>query len=496
MPQIREADLAGPAPIAAGALQPQEGLAEQSGGRRLVASTRVGDLPLVLSCSMALSAVYGGWMVKAVLVAVALLLLLLCGGLLLRAMLRQHKRLLRAELREQHRPEHDHREVERQHAAKMEAVGRLTAGIAHDFNNYLQTITSSLEIISADYLAEPEAREIAQIAHKAANNGAKLTHRLLSFSRQQVLQPCRVNVAPLLSDLRKLIADARVFTTAIRCKIAVEPFTDDLHVDAAQVETCLLNLVLNARDAMPQGGTLHLAARNAGSQDRLFGSLTPGRHVVLTVRDSGRGMDESTMAQAFEPFFTTKAFGSGSGLGLSMAQGFCHQSGGDIRILCNRDQPGTTVELWLPALPPDMPADDEVDVNVATIGRRTGRLLLVEDEHDVLVALSAILVRGGFEVVSVNNGAEGLMRLHDREPFDAVLTDHAMPDMTGAEFLARAAADMPGLPMLMLSGGEVDDAGLAALPQAVRLLRKPVRRMGLLNAVREAIGENSRLPVS
>ena len=150
--------------------------------------------------------------------------------------------------------EHLRRVAERHHAAKMEAVARLTAGVAHDFNNYLQTITSSLEIMTADYLAEePEGREIAQIAHKAATNGAKLTHRLLTFSRQQVLQPRRVNVAFLLNDLRKLIADARFFETPIRCKIAVEPFIDDLYVDAEQVETCLLNLLLNARDAMPQG---------------------------------------------------------------------------------------------------------------------------------------------------------------------------------------------------------------------------------------------------
>ncbi len=424
-----------------------------------------------------------------------MLALLLTSALLSRVLRHQQQRLLRAERRELELTEQGRLEAERTHAAKMEAVGRLTAGVAHDFNNYLQTITSSLEIIASDYLMDSEAREIAQIAHKAATEGAKLTHRLLTFSRQQVLQPRRVNVPFLLGDLRKLIADARMFETAIRCKIAVEPFIDDLHVDPTQMETCLLNLLLNAYDAMPQGGTLYLEARNAGPQDRRFGSLVPGRHVILTVRDSGRGMDEATRAQVFEPFFTTKAFGTGSGLGLPMAQGFCHQSGGDIRIFNNPGQPGTTVELWLPSMAPDMPADDEVEVNFATIGRRGGRLLLVEDDQDVLVALSAILISGGFEVVSVNNGAEALMRLHDRIPFDAVLTDHAMPDMTGAEFLARAATEMPGLPMLLLSGGEVSEAAMAALPVPVRLLRKPISRMGLLDAVRGAVGENNRLLV-
>ncbi len=446
--------------------------------------------------SAALPAVYESQAFKTALIAGTLLILLLAGGLLLRAMGRQRQRLRGAERRELEMSEHLRREAERHHAAKMEAVARLTAGVAHDFNNYLQTITSSLEIMTADYLAEePEGREIAQIAHKAATNGAKLTHRLLTFSRQQVLQPRRVNVAFLLNDLRKLIADARFFETPIRCKIAVEPFIDDLYVDAEQVETCLLNLLLNARDAMPQGGTLHLEARNAEPQDRLFGSLTPRRRVIITVRDSGRGMDEATRVRAFDPFFTTKPFGSGSGLGLAMAQGFCHQSGGDIRLLGNRDQPGTTVELWLPGMAPETSADEEVDVNYATIGQRTGRVLLVEDEHDVLVALSAILISGGFEVVGVNNGGEGLMRLHDRMPYDAVLTDQSMPDMAGAEFLRRVAAEMPGLPMLILTGGEVSEAAMTTLPPAVRLLRKPIRRMGLLNAVREAIGENNRLVV-
>ena len=207
-------------------------------------------------------------------------------------------------------------------------------------------------------------------------------------------------------------------------------------------------------------------------------------------------MDETTRTHAFEPFFTTKAFGTGAGLGLSMAQGFCHQSGGDIRILDRRAEPGTTVELWLPAAAPDTPADEEVEFNYATIGRRTGRILLVEDQHDVLVTLSAILIRGGFEVVSVNNGADGLMRLHDRQPYDAVLTDHAMPDMTGAEFLARVAAAMPGLPMLILSGGDLDEEALAGLPPAVRVLRKPIRRMGLLSAVRDVIGAKTAMLVT
>ena len=482
--------------LRAGQTQPFQGVADRTGERTLSTIARIDDLPIFLVMTTTLEPIYAAWTFNTRLAGGVAIVLLLTAWLLLRVLRRQQQALRQAEHREHELAEQARRESERHHASKIEAVGRLTAGVAHDFNNYLQTITSSLEIITADYLHEPDAKEIAQIAHKAATKGAKLTHRLLAFSRQQVLQPQRVCVAFLLADIRKLIADSRILDAEIRCKIAVEPFTDDLFVDQTQAESCLLNLLLNARDAMPQGGTLHLEGRNAGPEDRRFGSVTPGRHVILTVRDSGRGMDETTRTHAFEPFFTTKAFGTGAGLGLSMAQGFCHQSGGDIRILDRRDEPGTTVELWLPAAAPDTPADEEVEFNYATIGRRTGRILLVEDQHDVLVTLSAILIRGGFEVVSVNNGADGLMRLHDRQPYDAVLTDHAMPDMTGAEFLARVAAAMPGLPMLILSGGDLDEEALAGLPPAVRVLRKPIRRMGLLSAVRDVIGAKTAMLVT
>ncbi len=479
--------------LRSGQTEPYEGVARSTGLRMLFAVSRVGDLPLILSVNIPLATVYADWQAKSLLVGGALLVLLLTGAFLLHAVNEQQNRRITAEQRALAMSEQNRRDAERHHANKLEAVGRLTAGIGHDFNNYLQTITSSLEIIAADYLHEPEALEVVRLAHKAANSGSKLTQRLMTFSRQQVLQPRRLSVAFLLSDIGKLVEDAAILETAIHCTSSVEPFTADLWVDQTQVESCLLNLLLNARDAMPGGGRLTLQGRNAGPEDALFGRLTPGHHVIITVSDSGRGMDEETRAHAFEPFYTTKAFGQGAGLGLSMAQGFCHQSGGDIRILENADAPGTSVQIWLPAADKDMRLDDEIEVNYATIGRRTGRILLVEDEHDVLVSLSTILVSGGFEVVSVLSGADGLIRLHDREPFDAVLTDYHMPDMTGAEFLAGVASHMPDIPMLMLSGGSVDDLALTKLPRPVRLLRKPIRRMGLLNAVREVIGENTPL---
>ncbi len=377
---------------------------------------------------------------------------------------------------------------EQHHASKMEAVGRLTAGIAHDFNNYLQTIISSLDIMASDYLDGAEAQEVGQIAHNAATSGAKLIHHLVAFSRQQVLQPRRLNVANLLGETRKLVGLAHL-GAGIRFKIAVEPFTDDIEVDPTQAESCLINLLLNARDAMPSGGSLVLHARNARPEDGIFGQLGAGKHVVIAVHDTGHGMDEDTMARAFEPFFTTMTFGKGAGLGLSMAQGFCQQSGGDIRIL-KGGAVGTRVELWLPAATANILVTDERDFNLATIGRGTGRVLLVEDERDVSIALAAVLVSGGFEVVTVNTAKDGLMRLQDRDPYDAIVVDYSLPDMTGTAFMKQADRSGLGLPMLMLSGFELDDVPMPQTLRPVCVLRKPVRRSALLNAVREAIGES------
>ena len=380
--------------------------------------------------------------------------------------------------------EQNQREAAQHQTGKMEAVGRLTAGVAHDFNNYLQTINGSLEILIDDYLREPEAVEYGQLARKAAENGARLTHRLLAFSRQQVLRPRRVSVSSLLTDTRKL-AGSSGFGSDIQVKIAVEPFTDDVHVDPVQAESSLLNLLFNARDAMPGGGTLVLHARNARPSDGMCGALIPDDVVIIAVHDSGSGMDEATRALAFDPFFTTKAFGKGAGLGLSMVQGFCHQSGGDIRIMSG-GAVGTRVELWLPAAAGPGTAGDEISANLASIGRPTGRILLVEDGSDTQVPLAAVLVGAGFEVVAVTTGWEGLARLGDRDPYDAVLSDDAMPDMTGADFMARTAARTAALPMLMVSGS---DPAEAVRRSPHRVLCKPVRRPDLLAAVREAIAD-------
>ena len=383
--------------------------------------------------------------------------------------------------------EENRREAERQQAGKMEAVGRLTAGVAHDFNNYLQTITGSLEVLSADDLTAAEADDYREMAQKAAASGARLTHRLLAFSRQQVLRPRRVSVATLLGETRKLVGSAG-FGQGIQFKIAVEPFTEDIQVDPVQAESCLLNLLFNARDAMPSGGSLVLHARNARPTDGVCGTVHPDSTVIIAVQDSGSGMDEETRARAFEPFFTTKAFGKGSGLGLSMVRGFCQQSGGEARILPGGEV-GTRIELWLPAASVTAGAGEHINSNIASIGRTTGRVLLVEDEPDVASALAASLVSGGFEVIAVTNGKDGLARLDDRERYDALISDYEMPDMTGLKFLLQADRHVQDTPMLIISGSDVDEEQLQGLTHPVLLLRKPIQRGELLAAVRGAISE-------
>ena len=383
--------------------------------------------------------------------------------------------------------EHNGRQAEHYQTSKMEAVGRLTAGVAHDFNNYLQTIVSSLDIMTADYLDSPDAQEIAGIAHKAADGAGRLIHHLLAFSRQQVLQPRRVNVTTLLSDARKLIGPS-VRGLGVQVKVVVEPFTDDIQVDPGQAESCLLNLLMNACEAMPHGGSLVLHARNGSAGDARSGTVPAGQQVVIAVHDTGYGMDEATVARAFEPFFTTKSFGKGSGLGLSMAQGFCRQSGGDIRIL-KGGTVGTRVELWLPAATRDLAAAEERDVNLATIGRGTGRVLLVEDERDVSVALATVMVSGGFEVVTVNTASDGLLRLRDRDPYDAIVADSSLSDMAAPDFLTCVAALAPRLPLLLLTDYDPHDGAHPALANATHLLRRPVGKRALLHALRETIGE-------
>jgi PAS domain S-box-containing protein len=360
-------------------------------------------------------------------------------------------------------------------AQKLEAIGQLAAGVAHDFNNLLQGVTGGIELVLDEVEAGTPAHEFAELALGSARRGSTLTHQLLSYARKQMLQPKLIELAPFLSDMQRLLA--RTLGPHIAIKARVNGATPPIQADPSQLETAVLNLAINASHAMPRGGTLLLGAQvDSADQER----------VVIAVTDTGAGMDAATLAQAFEPFFTTKGL-DGTGLGLSMVQGFAAQSGGEVRIESAPGK-GTTVMLWLPVA--QMANNSREQQSVPARLRGSGRLLLVDDVADVLVTASAFLERAGFQVVQAGSGDQALAVLAAGERFDALVTDYAMPGMDGVELIEQARVVQPGLPALLITGfAEV--GGADALPEAVAVLRKPFQRQQLVEAVLHALGRDA-----
>jgi PAS domain S-box-containing protein len=369
-----------------------------------------------------------------------------------------------------------HLEAQLRQAQKMEAIGRLTAGVAHDFNNLLQTLMGSLELLQDEFADGSSAgHDLVTMAIAAAGRGARLTHHLLAFSRKQVLRPSSVNVIGLLRQTVAMIE--RTIGPAIA--IRIEQDDADLHVfaDPGQLEASIVNLAINARDAMPKGGTLVFRARAMRIDAALASDTLPeGAYVVLAVEDNGSGIPAEIIDQVFEPFFTTKAIGEGSGLGLSMVMGYLRQSGGDVRIGGGAER-GTCVELFLPR------AEAAGHVVAAGPGRpilpRAGRILLVDDAPDVLVTLAAFLASAGFEVIRAHDGDEALRIVASDPRLNAMITDYAMPGMSGAEVLLQVAALRPRLPCLLVTGYPGIE-GLGDLPDHIQVLRKPFLRAELL----------------
>lgn len=330
------------------------------------------------------------------------------------------------------------REAQLHQAQKLEAIGRLAAGVAHDFNNILQSVTSGLELVLDDVEAGRPAHEFAEIALNSARRGSYLTHHLLSYARKQMLQPRQLDVALFLSDMQRLLS--RTLGLHIMVKVRADQVLPHIHVDPGQLQTALLNLAINAAHAMPRGGTLTLEARK--------GSEAGQRYAVVAVTDTGVGMDEATLAQAFEPFFTTKGL-DGSGLGLSMVQGFVEQSGGEVHIESAPGK-GTKVELRLPAAEPASNSNEQQ--NTLAKLRGSGRVLLVDDVADVLVTTGAFLERAGFQVAQAGSGNQALAVLAAGGRFDALVTDYAMPGMNGVELIEQVRVVQPGLAALVITG--------------------------------------------
>ena len=378
----------------------------------------------------------------------------------------------------------EHQELEEQlrQSLKMEAVGRLAGGVAHDFNNLL-TVIFGYAAMLRDCQPDDEAASNLEEIEKAAARAAALTNKLLAFSRKQVLQPRLIDLNWVVVGMRELLR--RLIGEGILMDTVLGSGLGRIKADPNQVEQVIMNLAVNARDAMPTGGRLTIQTRRADLSAPLQ-SLQPGAYVLLTVADSGRGMDEKTAARVFEPFFTTKELGRGTGLGLSMVYGIVEQSGGLIRVESAPDE-GATFYVYLPvceaADDPDSRTPAERHGN-----RAQGTILVVEDEPPLRRLVASVLAAAGHQVLEAVNGYEAIALAEGHEHIDLVLTDVIMPGITGPDVVARLRSHRPELAVLYMSGYDNELIDQKALERTASFLPKPFTPHSLLASVGELIG--------
>ena len=373
-------------------------------------------------------------------------------------------------------------------AQKMEAVGQLTGGIAHDFNNLLTPIMGGLEIIAARATDE-RMKRIAATALESARRGAKLTGQLLAFSRIQRISMAAVAINEIIVNMQDLLRHSIGRSIAIETRL--DPEVIHGICDPNQLENAILNLAINARDAMPEGGTLTIVtARAPVSSDP---ELEPGDYVRVSVADTGEGMAPEVAARAIEPFFSTKPLGKGTGLGLAQVYGIARQSGGTIRI---ESEPGTgtIVHLFMPAASGADVADRRESGPVAseltTAPQRGAAVLVIDDDSDVRAFLADSLESLGYSVTDAEDGESGLRQLEQHSP-DLVLLDYAMPGMNGAEVARAARKQRPGVPIIFVTGYAESEQLEAALGPDVPVLRKPFSLAELENVVEEQIARKT-----
>ncbi|MBZ9814515.1 response regulator [Mesorhizobium sp. CA7] len=379
----------------------------------------------------------------------------------------------------------ERRELENQllQSQRLEAVGKLTGGLAHDFNNLLAAVLSGLGLLERQLTLDEQAKKIVELTRRSAKQGAELVNRMLAFSRRQNLKPTAVRLAALEDTMNGLVAP--VLGGLIRFEWEVDNSVWPAHVDVGQLELALMNLVFNARDAMPSGGTIAVQAQNRvikiPSED-----LAAGEYVVLTVKDTGAGIPKEILTKVVEPFFTTKPVGKGTGLGLSTVYGFMKQSGGALRIdsLVGR---GTSMELWLPRSA-EQPSDNVADLDgervlVETAGKAFPSLLLIDDSSGLRQLTAESLRQHGFTVTCAAGGAEALAII-ERTPheFDVIVTDFAMPLVSGVEVIRFARNLRSDWPAVMITG-YADAEAISNRPSDVPLVNKPFREKDLIESI-------------
>ena len=372
-------------------------------------------------------------------------------------------------------------EAKLRQAQKMEAIGQLTGGIAHDFNNMLSVVIGGLELAQRRLATGgAKAGKHLEQAMEGANRAAALTKRLLAFARSEPLLPSAVNPNDLLRGMSDLIER----TIGDPITVAFEPGSDiwPIFVDPYQLENAVLNLAVNARDAMPEGGTLSIATANVMLSDGEIEGVNAGAHIRLSVGDTGTGMTRDVLDRAFEPFFTTKPTGKGTGLGLSQIFGFVRQSRGAVTVDSDIGS-GTTVSIYLPRSATEPMAETDVPSIVSTLPRRRGTtVLVVEDDPRVLAATGDALEELGLRTVRCLSPGDAGKRLRENPDIGLIVSDVLMPGMTGPELIASIRTDYPGLPVLFVTGyaGDIDSAAAFG---GHMVLRKPFTLASLGKAV-------------
>jgi len=386
-------------------------------------------------------------------------------------------------------------------AQKMDTIGRLTGGVAHDFNNLLMAVLGSLSLLEKKLPDDPHIRRLLQNAIQGADRGKSLTQRLLAFSRRQELKPQAVDFAQLVYGMQELLKRAVGHGIAFNCEFP--PDLPPALVDANQLELALLNVALNARDAMSDGGSVRITAQadiimpGSAAPIHAIGngfakasnsaqnvSLPAGAYVRIVIVDTGVGMDQVTLAKATEPFFTTKGPGKGTGLGLSMVHGLAAQSGGLLRIH-SEPNAGTIVELWLPQA--TTAAVSRAPETTTHSGPATDpcTVLIVDDDTLVMTGTAAMILDLGHTAVEAHSGAEALALLTSGLKVDVVLTDHAMPSMTGLQLAESIHKKFPGLPIILATG--YAELPVDPLTLGIARLAKPCTQLEIAAAIHQAV---------